>query len=335
MARMNRFLGYSLLLSAVVAHALHAQEAVQVSAKDIQQHIDHKAFPTYPLAAKAARVEGSVVLDLRIGTKGKIETLKVVSGPALLQQAATDCLEKWTFRPFTKDGAPVAAEGQYTIIFSLGSGVPAAGHPSDLPTSGQAGQSTPTQTVTVKVRSQTEVQGVDPKLEEQFNTSDDACKDGILSHKFDVATVSSCRQAAELADQFPAEHNFVTKRSAFVYAATAYADVGDFQKALPWANKAVAVVDLGQDSNSGSEAAYSTRGEVEAFDGDLQAADRDLSKGEQFERKALDALGSDRGSSPNTARTLIRDPRFHAQVLQKLNRNDEAKERLDEASKYE
>jgi len=68
---MNRFLAYSLLLFGIGAHALQAQQVIQVSAKDIQQHADHKAFPAYPLGAKAKGVEGSVVFDLHIGTTGK------------------------------------------------------------------------------------------------------------------------------------------------------------------------------------------------------------------------------------------------------------------------
>jgi len=62
----------SVLLSLGTASAVRAQSALEVDAKAIQQHIDHKAFPVYPPIAKAAQVEGTVVFDLRIGTSAKL-----------------------------------------------------------------------------------------------------------------------------------------------------------------------------------------------------------------------------------------------------------------------
>ena len=46
--------------------------------------------PVYPVIAKAAHVEGSVVVEAVISRQGTIESLHVVSGPAMLQNAALD-----------------------------------------------------------------------------------------------------------------------------------------------------------------------------------------------------------------------------------------------------
>ena len=74
---------FALALPALVT-CIFAQDALQVDAKTIQQHIDHRVFPAYPQIAKAAHVQGTVVFDLRIGTTGKIESMKVVSGPGVV-----------------------------------------------------------------------------------------------------------------------------------------------------------------------------------------------------------------------------------------------------------
>lgn len=322
---LSRMLAFILLAFSVLSVCCEAQDVLQVTAREIQQHADHKSFPVYPAIAKAAGVQGTVVFDLQIGKSGKIESMKVVSGPPMLQQAAIDCVKQWTFHPFMKAGAAVAARGQYSLIFTLASDSAATNGQTPPSSTDQGSRTKAPQVITVPVKSWTQVQGVDTATEQQFNDADGACKDGVLSHQFNDATVSSCKRAAEFADGFPMENNYITKRSTFVHAATAYGDLGDFQNALIWANKAVAVVELGHDGDSGSEAAYSTRGEVEGLSGDLTAADRDLTKGEELARKAL----------PNRTATLVRDLRFHAQVLQKLNRGDEAQKKLDEAAKYE
>jgi TonB family protein len=55
--------------------------------------------PLYPLAAKAAGIEGKVVLKGTIDTDGHMKNLQVVKGPAELRQAAMDAVMRWTFRP--------------------------------------------------------------------------------------------------------------------------------------------------------------------------------------------------------------------------------------------
>jgi TonB family protein len=305
----------------------HAQQAIQVTAKQIQEHTDHRVFPAYPPDAKAAHVQGTVVFDLRIGTTGKIESMDVVSGPPLLRQAAIDALKQWTFHPFEKDGVPAIATGRYNLIFILSdqrdTAVREGPHSSDLSSS-----TAPVKTVTVHVLSDNAATGPDEKLNKEFDEADDACKQGIRSQQFNDATVASCKNAAELAEKLQTEGNYVAKRSAFVYAATAYGDTKAFRDALPWANKAVDVVNLGHDDDSGNSAAYSIRGEVEAFLGDLEGADRDLTAAEDFDRKAIAKAGN------RYEHRLAQNLQFHAKVLEGLGRSDEAKKKLDEAVRY-
>jgi hypothetical protein len=137
------------------------------------------------------------------------------------------------------------------------------------------------------------------------------------------------------AEKLELDGNYVAKRSAFVYAATAYADVGDLKGALPWAVKAVETVELGHDDDSGSNAAYSTKGTIEGLLGDLPAADHDLTVAEDFSRKGITWVEKEAPSlRAEYVRSFVRDLQFHARVLQTLNRPDEAQRKLDEAAKY-
>jgi protein TonB len=79
-----------------------------------------KTQPVYPPIAKAARQSGTVVLQATISKTGSIENLHVVSGPAMLQQAAMDAVRQWRYRPYLLNGEPVEVETTVNVIFTLG-----------------------------------------------------------------------------------------------------------------------------------------------------------------------------------------------------------------------
>jgi protein TonB len=76
--------------------------------------------PPYPVEAKQAGVSGTVVLETLIGTDGKVEELKVVSGPEPLQQAALDTVKTWRYRPYLLNGQPVEVRTTVNVVFTLG-----------------------------------------------------------------------------------------------------------------------------------------------------------------------------------------------------------------------
>ncbi|MFC5864371.1 hypothetical protein ACFPT7_18845 [Acidicapsa dinghuensis] len=143
-----------------------------------------------------------------------------------------------------------------------------------------------------------------------------------------------CRKAADIASEFSPDNRFIEKRSAFVYAATAIANSGDLNNAIPYAKKAVAVVSLGHDDNSGSSAAYSVLGELEALTGNFADGDHDLTTSEDYERKGIVWAETNAASlAPSYRGTLAKDLRFHAELLKHLNRPEDAQAKLDEANK--
>jgi periplasmic protein TonB len=78
-----------------------------------------KAMPKYPPIAVSARASGTVVLQATISRGGTIENLRVVSGPALLQQAALDAVKQWRYRPYLLNGEPVEVETTVNVEFTL------------------------------------------------------------------------------------------------------------------------------------------------------------------------------------------------------------------------
>jgi TonB family protein len=79
-----------------------------------------RAIPDYPFVAKERRIQGTVVLQATIGKDGRIENLRVISGPEQLQQAALDAVKQWIYRPYLLDGEPVEVETRINVVFTLG-----------------------------------------------------------------------------------------------------------------------------------------------------------------------------------------------------------------------
>jgi protein TonB len=75
--------------------------------------------PDYPLAARQARVQGSVVISAVVGADGHIKSAKAVSGPPLLQNPATAAVRQWTYKPATLNGIPVESETRIELNFTL------------------------------------------------------------------------------------------------------------------------------------------------------------------------------------------------------------------------
>jgi protein TonB len=80
----------------------------------------NKTAPVYPAIAKAARVSGTVVLQATISKTGTIENLRVISGPAMLQQSALEAVKSWRYRPYLLNGDPVEVETTVNVVFTLG-----------------------------------------------------------------------------------------------------------------------------------------------------------------------------------------------------------------------
>jgi protein TonB len=64
-------------------------------------------------------VQGTVVLAATISKAGTIENLRVVSGPAVLQEAALAAVKTWRYRPYMLDGQPVEVETSVNVVFRI------------------------------------------------------------------------------------------------------------------------------------------------------------------------------------------------------------------------
>jgi TonB family protein len=276
-----------------------SQSVLSVDEQTILQNVDHRVDPVYPPIARAARITGAVVLNITVGAKGTVESIKVVSGPPMLQQAALDCVKQWTFKPFNKDGSPGEASGKLTINFDLG---------KDNPTPQE------------------------DEIASRYFPASEKCRTALSARDNSLTAADLCQHAAEIAQEFGPDRRFIEKRSAFVSAAWALANNAQFDKALTFAQDAVDVVKLGHDDNSGSSAVYFVLAVVEGDKRDFANADRDLTTAEDFERKGIEWAESVKFEHLDSYKwSLSQELQLHARLLQTLNRPADAQKKLDEA----
>jgi len=87
---------------------------------DIKRPIKIKdVAPSYPPVARAARVEGIVIVEAIIGPDGKVQDARVLRSSPLLDAAALDAVRQWEFTPTLLNGIPIAIVMTITVDFRL------------------------------------------------------------------------------------------------------------------------------------------------------------------------------------------------------------------------
>jgi TonB family protein len=80
----------------------------------------HKLEPSYSVEARAAKVQGTVVLSVVIGTDGAARDIQLRKGVGYgLDEQALDAVTQWTFKPGMRDGMAVPVQASIEVNFRL------------------------------------------------------------------------------------------------------------------------------------------------------------------------------------------------------------------------
>jgi len=96
-----------------------AQPPIRVGGRVKEPRLLSSVLPVYPPLARQSGVEGNVIIQADIDTAGNVVGMKVVSGPALLHQAAMDAVRRWKYEPSRLNDQPVPAQILVTVKFRL------------------------------------------------------------------------------------------------------------------------------------------------------------------------------------------------------------------------
>ena len=92
--------------------------------------------PVYPEQAKADRISGMVILELLIGTDGKVLDDEVIrSAHPDLDRAASVAVRQWEYTPTLLNGEAVELVMSVNVTFVLGNEQPSGGAPPPPPPS--------------------------------------------------------------------------------------------------------------------------------------------------------------------------------------------------------
>ena len=75
--------------------------------------------PVYPDDARAARVQGIVILEVIVGQDGSVTDAQVLRSVPMLDQAALEAVRQWAFTPTLLNGMPVSVIMTVTVNFAL------------------------------------------------------------------------------------------------------------------------------------------------------------------------------------------------------------------------
>jgi protein TonB len=99
--------------------AAQAAQKVRVSSGVAQGLLIRQVAPLYPLQARQAHIQGTVVLQAVIGKDGSVQSVHALSGHPMLIKAAGDAVKQWRYKPYYLNGEPVEADTQINVNFKL------------------------------------------------------------------------------------------------------------------------------------------------------------------------------------------------------------------------
>lgn len=75
--------------------------------------------PVYPAIARAARVDGTVIIEATIARDGSVRDARLLRSAPMLDQAALDAVRQWRYTPSLLNGVPVEVLVTVTVRFTV------------------------------------------------------------------------------------------------------------------------------------------------------------------------------------------------------------------------
>lgn len=79
----------------------------------------HSVPPRYPDIAQMARLSGIVILEAVVDAKGQVESVKILRGIPLLDDAALEAVRQWRYKPLLLNGVPTRFILTVTVQFTI------------------------------------------------------------------------------------------------------------------------------------------------------------------------------------------------------------------------
>ncbi len=94
-------------------------EFVRVPSGQLYAKAKERPLPPYPLIAKAAHVQGTVIVEMLVSKTGGVICARSLSGHPLLRAVTMAAALKWKFEPIEVSGTPAKVVGTVAFNFKL------------------------------------------------------------------------------------------------------------------------------------------------------------------------------------------------------------------------
>jgi protein TonB len=101
------------------ASSVEPAGVLELSPEVAEGNLLYRVEPEYPEEARRRQMQGSVVLDVRMGRDGAVQAVNLVSGQGLLADAAIAAVKQWRFKPRMVKGQPAEMQTKVILNFRL------------------------------------------------------------------------------------------------------------------------------------------------------------------------------------------------------------------------
>lgn len=107
------------LITLLASVALAQDSPKKITRAEALSAVATKVQPDYPAMARQLKIEGSVELEAAVSSTGEVTKVQIVSGNAILTNAASQAVKHWKFKPFTEDGKAIPVLAPITVNFKM------------------------------------------------------------------------------------------------------------------------------------------------------------------------------------------------------------------------
>jgi len=83
------------------------EPGISPSGEALEPVLLQRVLPIYPDLVRRTDVQGTVLVEAKIGRDGTVQSVSLISGHPLLAPAVMQAVQKWIYRPASKDGRPI------------------------------------------------------------------------------------------------------------------------------------------------------------------------------------------------------------------------------------
>jgi protein TonB len=92
---------------------------VRIGGSIIAPKLVKRVQPVYPSLASQARLQGLVIIEAQVDTRGAVKTVKVLRGAPLFDEPALEAVRQWRYQPLLLNGQPTEFIVVVTVMFNL------------------------------------------------------------------------------------------------------------------------------------------------------------------------------------------------------------------------